>query len=327
MSDERSPLDDLLRSPFDPPKDQPAQSLRADWWPIVAGVAIGALAVLGGYLVASGGDTTTAEISAATTTTTTTTDAPATTVAPSEGPISFPEGFVEVTDMVGIKPEYIVDSGDQLVVAFTSATRRGFEVFEDFDGGDWVLETSTGDELAASGITSSIAVPGGFSVQFPKDGTVVPERIRLLNRWEVDRRDGRIEIPFTGTPFETVDQVVDLGGGMAFNLDRLSLGDFDGEAEWSLRNAGERGGGVDLVVTVGGGNSPSAVYFERDGGFNPFGGQTLSDVASEGTITLTVQEQPGTESDTLLIDVMVTVVGSLPADAVFDLSNVPGLDL
>ena len=326
MSDEPSSLDDLLQSPFDPPRANSSDDQLRDWWPIVAGIAIGALAVLAGYLISSGDNSAAIETSASTTVATTTA-APATTSATGDTPVDFPAGFVEVTDMVGIKPEYMVDAGDQLVIAFTSATRRGFEAVAGFDGGDWVLETSAGEELTASGIVTSIAVPGGFSVQFEKEGTVVPQRIRLINRWEVDNRDGSIEIPFTGTPFEAIDRIVDLGGGMILKLERLALGEFDGEIDWSLDGAGERGGGVNIVVTVGNETSASAVYFERDGGFNPFGGQTLSDVATEGTIALTVQDQPGAADESLLVDVAVTVVGTLAADAVFELADVPGLDL
>lgn len=326
MSGDHPSLDGLLQSPFDPLPSESSGGPGQAWWPIVAGVAIGALAVLAGYLLTSG-DSSAAATTSTSTTTTSTTSGPTTTVAPAETPVAFPAGFVEVTEMIGIKPEYIIDAGDQLVVAFTSATRRGFESTEGFDGGDWILETSAGEELTASGITTSVAVPGGFSVQFPKEGEVVPQRMRLVTRWEIDRREGRLEIPFTGVPFEVGGNSIDLGAGIAVSLDRITLSEFDGEVEWSLAGAGERGGGVDLVITVGSELSPTAVYFPRVGGFNFFGGgAALDDIATEGTLPLTRQDQDGTREDTVSIEVFVTLVGTLPADAVFDLADVPGLD-
>ncbi len=325
MTDEQAPFDDLLRSPFDPAPGEVRPPMRRVPWELVAGIAIGALAIIGGYLVASG-DTTTAE----TTTTTsiaTTTEAPSTTVVSGETDVAFPPGFVEVNDMMGIKPEYIIDTGDQLIVSFITASRRGFEDAAGFYGGDWVLETAAGEELTAAGVTTSPVVPGSFSVQFAKDGEVVPERLYLVSKWEVDHRDGFIEIPFTGTPFESSDISVDLGGGIVLMLDQLTIGETSGQVSWSFDGAGDRGGALSgLFVTVGPSSAPAAIYYQSDGGFDPFGGFDSADVATSGTSNLARQGDAGTNDDTLSIEVSATLIGILPADFSFDLTEVPGLD-
>jgi hypothetical protein len=324
MSDDRSSFDELLRSPFAPAPGDPAGPGHRFSWQLVATIAVGALAIIVGYVVTGGEGTA---VGATTTTTVvTTTQAPSTTVA-TEGPVDFPPGFVEVSDMIAIKPEYIIDTGDQLIVSFTTASRRGFEDAGGFYGGDWVLETAAGDELTAAGITSSPVVPGSFSVQFAKEGEVAPERMYLVSKWEVDHRDGSIEIPFTGTPFESSDISVDLGGGVVLTLDQLTIGETSGQATWSFDGAGDRGGVLSgLFVTVGPSSAPAAVYYQSDGGFDPFGGFDSADVATSGTSNLTRQGDAGTNEDTLSIQVSATLIGTLPADLSFDLAEVPGLD-
>ena len=149
MSDEQSPFDDIMRSPFDPAPGETSGAGRWFSWQLVVAVAIGALAVIGGYAIASRSDT--AAGPSTTTTVVTTTAAPTTTSAAAAGPVDFPPGFVAVDEAIGIKPEYIVDAGDRLIVSFTSVTRRGFENPAGFQGGDWVLQTAAGDELTAAG--------------------------------------------------------------------------------------------------------------------------------------------------------------------------------
>lgn len=330
MNDEQSPFDELMRSPFDPASGESRPSRRRVPWELVAGIAVGAVAMIGGYVVASD-DAPTQAIT--TTTTIATTTSSLATTAPVDTPVVFPPGFVEVTDMIGIKPEYMIDTGDELVIAFTTATRRGFEATEGFDGGDWVLETASGEELHASGITSSVAVAGSFSVQFAKEGEVTPERIRLTSRWELDYRGGSAEIPFTGIPFEAAEVAVDLGAGVSLVLERLSLGQTDGEVAWSLDGAGDRGAVINVYLLVGGGQSPSAVYsgsgdrsFGGGGFFDPFIAFDPSDLATEGVLTLTWSDAGGSSQDPLSIEVSATVVGTIAADLAFDLQGLPGLE-
>jgi hypothetical protein len=326
MTEEQAPFDDLLRSPFDPAPGEARSPLRRISWELVAGIAVGALAVIGGYSVASG-DSTTAVTTTTTTTSATTTAGPSTTVVSGDAEVAFPPGFLAVTDMIGIKPEYIIDTGDQLIVSFTTASRRGFEDAVGFYGGDWVLETAAGGELTAAGVTSSPVVAGSFSVQFAKEGEVVPERMYLVSKWEVDSRDGSIEVPFPGTPFESSDIAIDLGGGIVLTLDQLTLGDTSGQVSWSFDGAGDRGGVLSgLFVSVGPASAPAAIYYQSDGGFNPFGGFDAADVATSGTWDLTRQDDAGTNEDTLSIQVSATLIGILPADLAFDLTEVPGLD-
>jgi len=326
MTDEKAPFDDLLRSPFDPAPGEVRPPMRRATWELVAGIAVGALAIIGGYSVASG-DTTTVEATTTTTTIATTTEAPSTTVVSGETGVAFPPGFVVVNDMKAIKPEYIIDTGDQLIVSFTTANRRGFEDAAGFYGGDWVLETAADDELTAAGIISSPVVPGSFSVQFAKEGEVVPERMYLVSKWEVDSRDGFIEVPFTGTPFESSDISVDLGGGVVLMLDQLTIGETSGQVSWSFDGAGDRGGFPSgLFVTVGPSSAPAAVYYPSDGGFNLYDGFDPSDVATSGTWNLARQGDAGTNEDTLSIEVSATLIGTLPVDLSFDLTEVPGLD-
>ena len=147
-------------------------------------------------------------------------------------------------------------------------------------------------------------MPGSFSVQFAKDGEIVPQRIRLLNRWELDFRDTSIELPFTGMPLEVTGTVADLGGGISLMLDRVLLGDLDGEIGWSLSGAGERGGSVQLFVVVEGQTAPTAFYVPSDEGFNPFGVPELGDIATEGIQALRRQDPSGTvEGNTITVDV------------------------
>jgi len=318
MSDEQSPFDELLRSPWAPTPGEPGGKGRRAPWSLVAGIAIGALAVIGGYAVASGGDAT----SAATTTTTEVvlTSTPSTGLPVSEVPVDFPEGFAQVDDMTAIKPEYMVDTGDQLIIAFTTATRRGLTSSGGFDGGDWVLTTAGGDELTSSGIVYNTAVVGGFSVQFDKEGDVTPRQLRLVDTWAMDSRDSTVEEPFTGVPTELSDIEIDLGGGVSLSLD-LSLGESDGEATWTLDGAGDRGGSVQVFVVIGDQQNPSAYYFDNGSTFDF--GSGVGDIATQGVTNLTRQEIGGVAADTMSINATVTLIGTLPVDATFDLEGLP----
>ena len=319
MSDEQSPFDELLRSPWAPTPGEPGGKGRRAPWSLVAGIAIGALAVIGGYAVASGGDAT----SAGTTTTTTEvvlTSTPSTGLPVSEVPVDFPEGFVPVSDMTAVKPEYMVDTGDQLIIAFTTATRRGLTSSGGFDGGDWVLTTATGAELTSSGIVYNTAVVGGFSVQFDKEGDVTPRQLRLVDTWAMDSRDSTVEEPFTGIPTELSDIEIDLGGGVSLSLD-LSLGESDGEATWTLDGAGDRGGSVQVFVVIGDQQNPSAYYFDNGSTFDF--GSGVGDIATQGVTNLTRQEIGGVAADTMSINATVTLIGTLPVDATFDLEGLP----
>jgi hypothetical protein len=294
----------------------------------VAGIAVGALALTGGYIAASDDGST--QTTATTTTVAAATSTPVTTAVPDDTPVAFPPGFAEVVDMIGIKPEYMIDTGDELVIAFTTATRRGFEGTETFDGGDWVLETAGGDELRARGVSRSIAVAGTFSVQFAKEGEVVPESLRLTNRWELDFRNGSTEIPFTGTPFEVAGVAVDLGSDVSLVIESLSLDENGAEVAWSLEGAGDHGATVDLFLQVGGDNAASAFYFDTGGGFNPFDPFDTfdpSELAGDGVLVLNRQEDGGGSLEgPLSIEVNATVVGTIPADLTFDLQGLPGLE-
>lgn len=327
MSEDQSSFDDLLQSPLDSAEDDaPPAHGRVSWY-LMAAVAVGALAVVAGYVVAAD-NTAEPEIELTAEVQSTTADsAVTTTVASLESDVDFPTGFVAVTEMVGIRPEYMIDAGEQLIIAFTTATRRGFESAAGFDGGDWILETADGEELAASGTVTSVAVPGSFSVQFAKDGEVVPQRIRLLNRWELDFRDFTVELPFTEMPLEVIGTVADLGGGVTLTLDRLLLTNLDGEVVWSLNGAGQRGGSVQLFVLVEGQLAPTAFYVPSDAGFDPFGIAELGDIGTEGIQPLRRQDPGGAvEGNSITVDIAVALVGTLPADADFDLQGVPGLE-
>jgi hypothetical protein len=328
MSEDQSTFDDLMHSPLDSAGDDtPLTPARAPW-SLVAAVAVGALAVVAGYLATSDDTAEPTEIEpTAAVAVTTQSPASTTAVASLESDVELPAGYVEITEMAGIKPEYMIDTGEQLIIAFTTATRRGFEGSGGFQGGDWILETADGQELAASGIVTSVAVPGSFSVQFAKDGDVVPQRIRLLNRWELDFRDVSVELAFSGVPLEVTGTVADLGGGVTVTLDRVLLNDLDGEVAWSLSGAGELGGSVQLFVVVQGQLAPTAFYVPSDEGFNPFGVTELGDFATEGVLALR-RLDPGGEVDgeSIDVDISVALVGTLPADAEFDLQEIPGLD-
>lgn len=326
MSDDPSAFHELLRSPFgDSPVHKEGRPSTSPWL-LVAGIAIGAIAVLFGYLLASSPEQATAASTTAAGSTVPPTTGPTTTVVET---VAFPPGFVAVTDMLAAKPEYVVDLGDELVLGFTTATRRGFEQTSGFDGGDWVLETASGDEIASISTSFDYGVPGNFSVRFPAVGDSTPTRVKLVALWRADVRDEVVAVPWGGAPpFETGGVDVDLGGGISASLDRITLDEGGGEVAWSLQGTGDPGGVVQVFISEGGTSNPATIYYDSGGGFNPFGGPPLGDAALEGVEMLTRQETgvDGGESDVLSVDVNVTLVASTQANAEFDLAGIPGLE-
>lgn len=326
VSDDRSPFDELLRSPFsDPPATKETRSSSARW-PVVAGIALGAVAVLLGYVVATGSESAIAA--------TTTLAAAATTAVPTTSggavadAVDFPPGFVPLTEMLAAKPEYTIEIGDDLVVGFTTATRRGFEQISGFDGGDWMLETAAGTEVAATGTAFDYGVPGNFSVRFPAVGGSIPTRVKLVGLWRADNRHGIVDVPWSGPPFEGGGVEIDLGGGISVSLDHIALDENGGEVTWALQGVGGPGGVVQLFISEGGTANPTTIYYDNGAGFDPFGGSRLAGAATDGVVVLSRQETgvDGGTSDRVSIEATVTLVASTPADAEFDLSDLPGLE-
>jgi hypothetical protein len=99
----------------------------------------------------------------------------------------FPPGFVAIDENEAIAPTGITRYGDQLLVSFVSAVRRGVDPasFDPLMGGRWVLETVSGDSLDSLGMAYNDRVPGAFSVIFTdEEGEgVQPLRLRLVERW------------------------------------------------------------------------------------------------------------------------------------------------
>jgi hypothetical protein len=326
VSDDRSPFDELLQSPFGEPSARREPRQAGAPWPLVVGIAIGAVAVLAGYLMASGAEATPAATTAgvASSTTTSTTTAAASV----DGTVAFPPGFVPITELLAAKPEYAFDLGDDLVVGFTTATRRGFEQTNGFDGGDWVLETAAGEQIAAVGTTFDFGVPGNFSVHFPGAAESVPAGVKLVSLWNEDFRASSVDVPWTGPPFETGGLRIQFDDGISVTLDRITLDDTSGEVAWSIQGVDGPGGLVQVFISDGSVPNPTPLYYDSGGSFDPFGISPLAGAAVQGVETLMPAEGGGDAGypEVLSVDVSLNLVGSTPTDAEFDLAGLPGLE-
>lgn len=170
---------ELTRSPLDSPPDRrrPAHPRRRlpGWMTWLGGLLAGALLVGVGYVI--GGSRSEPVIAA----TTTIAVAPPTT-APAAVP--YPDGYVPVTDLIALRPEFHVTNGSQLLIGFSTAVRRGFDpaMSETFTGGRWELELEDGTIIPSTAY--SIAPTGSVTVSFDLGSRKVQDvaRIRMTDR-------------------------------------------------------------------------------------------------------------------------------------------------
>ncbi|MEN8234444.1 MAG: hypothetical protein ABFR89_05920 [Actinomycetota bacterium] len=312
----------LLESPID---DSPRERRSWDAWPIIAGIAVAALAVTGGYLVASSaGESTPTTIAAPETTTTTTT-------AQTGENVAFPPGYAELDDMTAVAPQYIVSGGGEVFVSFATAVRRGFEsTGDEFSGGTWTLEMDDGTTLESSDTVFATSVPGSFSAKFTGTDDAQPAQITLNDQWRRDHRWSDTEAPFAGLPYDLAEPIlVDLGAGTTLSIDSLHLEEDSGSLEWSLHGTGN-GGMVGATVVAGHPEQPEGAWYSEGGfAFLGFGSGPPLDPQMSGTLTLRSGETLDDSADVpfLTIQINTTLATSLPVDATWELAEVPNADL
>ncbi len=303
-------LSEILRSPLDEPERS------GPWWPLLAGLVLGALAVIGGYAVAAGDE---APVSASPTTSA---EAPSAPVDLAELP--FPPGYEPLSDVVAAKPVSATRVGDELFISVTTVFRRGFDAQGvSLGGGSWVLETATGESLPSRGVVTDIGLEGVVSVVFPYPGDVGLARLILVERWERDGRDGSVTVPVVEATGERTDvPAIDLGGGVALEVTRLELTERSGSVDWRLAGS-SLGGDVAVFVRASQDGQDLAGYFPSGGFF--FGEQVVRPI-TEGTVQLSRdQGLSGELSDAtdLVIEATATLLTSFPADLSFDVSELP----
>jgi hypothetical protein len=301
-------LSEILRSPLDEP-ERPAS-----WWPVLAGLVLGAVSVIGGYAVAAGNDVVPSP-------TTTTTRAPAPT-AVDLSDLPFPPGYEPISDVVAAKPAYAIRVGDELFIAVTTVYRRGFDTQGvSLGAGEWVLETATGEALLSNAVVTDPGLDGVVSVVFPHPGEVGLSRLRLVELWERDGREGSVTVPVEGAPGEHLDvAAVDLGGAVVLDIDRLVLAERAGSVDWTLSGSG-LGGDVAVVVRVRNDGQEVATYFPSGG---VFFGQRAVRPTTEGTIQLSRDQGASGEladATELVIEASATLLTAFPADVSFDVSG------
>jgi hypothetical protein len=305
-------LSTILRSPLDEP-DPPGA-----WWPVLAGIAIGALAVIAGYAVASSGDEPSGSPAA-----TTAVHQQAVGVAASD--IAFPPGYQPLSETVAARPEHAMRVGDELFITVATVYRRGFFVEAgSLDGGAWVLETDTGLTLASTGVVTNPGVTGVVTVVFPDPGDAGLAQLRFVERWEPDGRDGSTTVALDAGALGVTDDVatVDLGGGVRLDITRVELTERGGSVDWALSGS-ELGGDVVVLVRAVQDAQDLGFYFPTGG---VFFGQRVVRPGTSGTIALS-RDQAGSAdvggATELVIEVSATLLRAFPADAVFDVTDLP----
>lgn len=302
-------LSAVLRSPLDEPEPQP------QWWPLVAGILAGGLVVVGGYLVAGGG----AEVAPPATAMAPTTSTSAVSAGGDDDQPAFPSSYVELTDVVAAKPSHAIDLGEQVAIVFTTVTHRGVET-EGFFGGRWVLETAD-RAVDSTGVVTDPFAGGNFSVLFPAAGDAPMESLRLVELWQRSDRFGSVTIDPVTLPGVIAATTVDLLPGVTIELDAIELGESAATVSWRLTS----GEAVDVSVFIRAvdGDRDVAVFFSGGGGF--FGAESVEPMAG-GTVTLQRDQSSEEAIDAataVVIDVNVSLVVSLPAQAVFDVTELP----
>lgn len=303
-------LSEILRSPLDEPDRSGA------WWPLLAGLVLGALAVIGGYAAAS-----TNEVAARPTTTV----AGRPPVAVDVTDVPFPPGYQPISDVVAAKPVSASRVGDELFITVTTVSRRGFDAAGvSLGAGAWTLETATGEVLSSTAVVSDPGLGGVVSVVFPHPGDVGLSELRLVERWERNGRDGTATVQVDGAAGERTDvAAVDLGGGVVLAIDRLELAERLGTVDWALTGAPLGSDSVLVSVRVQNEGQDLAGYFFSGGLF--FGRRSVRP-ATEGTLQLSRdQGLSGELSDAtdLVIEVSVSLLTAFPADLSFDVSALP----
>jgi hypothetical protein len=335
-------LDELLGSPLD---DEPA---RRNWWPLIIGLLVGAVLVLG-LFVLTGDDAAGDELPVAapgssvpSTTTTIQDEAPA--VVESS---PFPRDYVAISGTEAFKPHHIVRSGDQMFVSVTSSYARGLDPASEplFLGGSWTLDTASGATIESDGTVfdedpiSGAEILGSFSAVFtvPSDTDIQPERLRLVERWDPVEQTEFVRIPVDAWPY-LLDEPLSLPfEGFTFRFDTLSFND-GGYATWTIEDDSESHRIVWIETTMMGPDGSQIATAEpwsrppRTSGFGDttdiwlgiIPGRLVLKTAED--IDAFYEDELG-QTKELFVNVTVTTADPVPIDDVsFDLTDLPVQD-
>lgn len=322
MTQNPNDLGPLLSSPLSDNKSTTGGPL-AGWWPAVAGVAVGAIAIVAGFWVAQSSDqstTTTAPV-------TTATAAPSTITMPAADNAAFPPDYQPVTDFIALKPVSALEAHDTLFVTISTAVRRGLEPSESapFQSGRWTLETSTGETLTSAGTATDMTVPGTFSIVFPLQGQtgIEPTLLRLEERWQRQDQSESLNLEDVELPYQLPGPIDVAIGPYSLRIDSLTLDSERGEMQWIMSD--DRLATVQIWLTLGDPFQPTSFYRSTDSlGFGVFGPSVFTDPqGTTGTVELTPEPGiPDSEPNgQATLDLHVTTITPLPGDAEFDLSQ------
>ena len=179
-------------------------------------------------------------------------------ITPSPGmtadPTPFPAGFTPVSDGEAVKPNRIIQYGDQLLVSMTSVVRRGLDPV-DMDpliGGRWILETASGSTMESIGMTFDDHIPGAFAVVFPMtpDGQLEFTRLQLTERWQPVTEGGESAAgSIEGIPWRLDEPTdINLASGMTVRVDLFDIEGVGGGGRWAVTNEDR----IPAIVTVTG---------------------------------------------------------------------------
>jgi hypothetical protein len=272
-------FDGLLVSPLEEPS-------RSRWWPVVAGVVVGAGVVAALFVLTADDEEGEASPPTSEAVALPSTTVALTTTVPVDVEASlFPAGYVPVSDVDAFKPHHVVRAGDRVVVSMTTSYARGLDpaIQPWFLGGTWVLDTVSGDSIVSEATLFDDAAPGGFSVLFPIPSGMVaePNQLRLVERWEPTEStatlDFHLETGFDGFGHGPISIPMD-----AFVLRFDNVDPNNGEAIWELEGDPQPRGVVSLTVELmGPDDSKVATAQPSPKSLRPYG---LG--ASQGTINL-----------------------------------------
>jgi len=251
------PLRELLSSPLEPARgrgtghDQPKapRPSRASggWGPWLAGsILVGALAVLGGYLVVGGGGDDTA---------TTTTEAATTTTAVISEPVGvLPDGYTPVGDRLGMKVERILLRPDAVFVSLSTVVPNTLapEETSGYQGGVWALILVDGRRIENVRESTDALAPGFVSVEFPAGGYGAADVVSIELRGVAERQLEEIGAE-TVEPFTLRDDGVFVTAALSparFTLDAgvelvfsdLTISPTQGGMAWTLEGTDEKAG-------------------------------------------------------------------------------------
>jgi len=228
-------FESLLKSPLEAP--------RADggtrWYLLGGGLGFGVvlalLAILasGSSSESAGSRSDMAPAVSATSVATTVPDEPVEFVA------LLPDGYLPLTDDVGVKPVAAMAEGDGLLVSVAVAVRSGGDPAEVGRplGATWLLERKDGSRMDASGLVADRVRPGIYSVQFP-DSAQPGDALVMTERWDAVDILQEVTVPYTNdAPYRfPVPLTLQLTEDVAMLIEG-QLGRFMGELSWLLEGS------------------------------------------------------------------------------------------